>query len=129
MWVYNGDCSRLIGNEEAFRASDGTSYSGTWDKSTVVGMQEVVLTPEPSRPGYRVTGNAVEMVGGVPTRVWFEEAVPHVEEDPNDSIKYAIFMAEQEITQRRLREAVLGVDGGWLAAKDAEIAALRSQLS
>jgi hypothetical protein len=128
MWVYNGDCSRLIGNDEAFRASDGTSYSGTWDKATVAGMQEVVLTPEPSRPGYRVTGNTVEMIGGIPTRVWFEEPIPPVVEDPNDAIKHAIFMAEQEITGRRIREAVLGMDGGWLSAKDAEIVTLRRQL-
>ena len=31
-------------------------------------------------------------------------------------------------THRRLREAALGIDGGWMAAHDAEIAALRAQL-
>ena len=32
---------------------------------------------------------------------------------------------EAEITPRRIREAILGTDNGWLAAKEAEIAAKR----
>jgi hypothetical protein len=35
---------------------------------------------------------------------------------------------EAQITPRRLREAVLGIDNGWLANKDAEIAAVRGEL-
>jgi len=35
---------------------------------------------------------------------------------------------EATITPRRMREAVLGTDNGWLAAVDAQIASLRSQL-
>lgn len=44
------------------------------------------------------------------------------------SAQAQIATIESTITQRRLREAVLGIDGGWLAAKVAEIAALRSQV-
>ena len=35
---------------------------------------------------------------------------------------------ESEVTQRRLREAALGTDDGWLAAQEALIAAERAKL-
>jgi hypothetical protein len=35
---------------------------------------------------------------------------------------------EKQITIRRIRESILGVDNGWLANIDAQIATLRSQL-
>lgn len=35
---------------------------------------------------------------------------------------------ESEVTPRRIREAVLGTDGGWLANQEALIAAERSKL-
>lgn len=37
----------------------------------------------------------------------------------------AIYALEATITPRRVREALLGADNGWLAAVDAQIAALR----
>lgn len=36
---------------------------------------------------------------------------------------------ERTVTQRRMREAALGTDNGWLKALDAQIAALRASLS
>jgi hypothetical protein len=48
---------------------------------------------------------------------------------PNGPIITQIFALEETITIRRIREAVLGTDGGWLKAIDAQIAALRGQLS
>lgn len=39
-----------------------------------------------------------------------------------------ILALEAQVTQRRIREAVLGTDNGWLAELDAQIAALRAQL-
>lgn len=39
-----------------------------------------------------------------------------------------IAQIESTITQRRIREAALGIDGGWLAQKDAEIAELRKSI-
>ena len=47
---------------------------------------------------------------------------------PAPMVKDQIAAIESTITQRRLREAALGIDGGWLAAKEAEIAALRSHM-
>lgn len=46
----------------------------------------------------------------------------------NDRIKLQIINIEQQQTDRRIREAALGIDNGWLAALDAEIAQLRAQL-
>jgi hypothetical protein len=39
-----------------------------------------------------------------------------------------VLLLEGKITQRRLREAVLGTDGGWLAGIEAQIESIRSQI-
>lgn len=45
------------------------------------------------------------------------------------SAKDQIASLEAGITQRRIREAVLGTDGGWLSAVEAQIAALRETIN
>jgi hypothetical protein len=45
-----------------------------------------------------------------------------------DVIRQSIGALEASVTPRRLREAVLGVDNGWLQSVDAQIVALRAQL-
>lgn len=39
-----------------------------------------------------------------------------------------ISVLEMKITPRRLRDAILGVDAGWLSNLENQIAALRSQI-
>jgi len=46
---------------------------------------------------------------------------------PNPIIQQIIDL-EKTITQRRIREAVLGIDNGWMAAIEAQIETLRGQL-
>ena len=46
----------------------------------------------------------------------------------NQLILSQIAALEATVTQRRMREAALGTDGGWLKAIDAEVAALRKGL-
>ena len=46
----------------------------------------------------------------------------------NDLIKAQIVNLEAQQTPRRMREAALGIDNGWLAEIDAQIAMLRAQL-
>ena len=46
-----------------------------------------------------------------------------------DLIKQKIAVLESQQTPRRVREAALGLDNGWLKNLESEIAALRSQLS
>lgn len=50
------------------------------------------------------------------------------EPSANDLLKAQIETLESSVTERRLREAVLGVDGGWLANLEAQIDVLRGQL-
>lgn len=73
-------------------------------------------------------------VPGAPTLAEFLAAVPIYEAEQERQAARAVLLdqiAELEagVTQRRIREAVTGQDGGWLAARDAEIAVLRAQLA
>jgi hypothetical protein len=47
---------------------------------------------------------------------------------PDPAVVNQIAALEASITPRRIREAVLGTDGGWLANQEALIAAERSKL-
>lgn len=75
-----------------------------------------------------------------PDLQWVEVADDTTEQDTYENgavVKYVaptptpldqILLLEAEITPRRLREAVLGTDNGWLADKEAEIAIERVKL-
>jgi hypothetical protein len=54
---------------------------------------------------------------------------PLTNEQKNEVIKKQIAELEAQQTPRRIRDAVLGVDNGWLANLEAQIAALRMQLT
>jgi len=62
----------------------------------------------------------------IPTLAEIEAACFIAEE--NNTILTQIKEIEDTITQRRVREAVLGVDYGWLAGKEAAIKTLRGGL-
>ena len=47
---------------------------------------------------------------------------------PNDLLKQQITALEAQVTERRTREAVLGIDNGWLKGINDQIATLRTQL-
>lgn len=49
--------------------------------------------------------------------------------DTDEAIRAQIIELEAQVAPRRLREAVLGVDGGWLADIHQKIALLRIQLN
>ena len=46
----------------------------------------------------------------------------------DDMLLIQINILEESATQRRIREAAIGSDGGWLSALNVAIAALRAQL-
>lgn len=120
----------------------------SFDYSTGVSLGPVNLTDSDRSPlepnEFLIPGNCVEVEPPVPEVGQFvawesgqwkvkdiPTAPPPEPPDPltgNSLILSQIAEKESTITQRRLREAVLGIDGGWLAAKDTEIAALRDQL-
>lgn len=56
------------------------------------------------------------------------EVVPITEEKHQQELRNLIIKLEGQITQRRLREAVLGSDNGWLVSQDTQITELRTQL-
>jgi hypothetical protein len=75
--------------------------------------------------------DGVELVyGGFgPLPAWLSATAPEPSPPtPDELIKAEIAAIETEITARRMREAVLGLDAGWLATRNEEIAALRAQL-
>ena len=45
-----------------------------------------------------------------------------------DVVRQSIAVLEATVTQRRIREAVLGTDNGWLQNVESQIVALRAQL-
>ena len=47
----------------------------------------------------------------------------------NDKIKQQIAELESQQTERRIREATLGIDNGWLKNLNDQVTALRAQLS
>lgn len=62
---------------------------------------------------------------------WLDEGntpEPADQPSPQDAIKAQIAALEATVTPRRVREAVLGTDNGWLADVDGQIAVLRAQL-
>jgi hypothetical protein len=59
---------------------------------------------------------------------WAAEKAKFAQEAPKILNKSKISLLESAITPRRTREAILGVDNGWLANQETAIAALRAQL-
>jgi len=59
---------------------------------------------------------------------WAEEQAAYAKEQPKILIKAEIAAIETTITLRRIREAILDTDSGWLANVELQIAELRGQL-
>lgn len=57
------------------------------------------------------------------------QALPADPIHPNVAILEQITTLEATITPRRMREAMLGTDKGWMKSLDAQIATLRSSLT
>lgn len=80
--------------------------------------------------GYYETPDLPE---GVPLPAWTEgltpteRVVPVI--DPRVAIYEQIALLEASVTDRRIREAVLGIDNNWLAGVNDQIASLRAQLA
>lgn len=53
---------------------------------------------------------------------------PGVEPTPNELILGEIASIESTVTARRIREAVLGIDNGWLKALNEQVVTLRGTL-
>lgn len=63
--------------------------------------------------------------------VWLDESnTPDPAQQPstNETLITKIQLIETKVTERRIREAILGIDDGWLEAINEQITALRAQL-
>lgn len=140
-WIFDGDLSRPIDDDAPFTGPGGTKYPGNWPKAAVQGMVRVVETERPSDAIYAVSGSAVQLVGGVPTRVW--SSTPRTTADlkarANKPVLRTIEEKERLLarpTSELLRSLVLGdvAQGDVDAAKTKlrqivdDIKALRGQL-
>ena len=141
-WIYKGNTGEVLDDRHQFVSSDGTRYPWNFPKDEIPGMQRIFETPRPNVALNHEIDNAIAMVNSVPTRVWTatpytqteidaqvaaaaQKAADAIVQAAKDAIQIQILTVEATVTNRRLREAILGKDAGWLAAKDAEIAALR----
>lgn len=55
----------------------------------------------------------------------YEDPIVELSPTEEELTKNTIAELESQITQRRLREAILGLDNGWLASLESQIASLR----
>ena len=73
---------------------------------------------------------AEEAQGGI--IVFSDDGIPVAIDPPpltgDELIKRQIVVLESQQTPRRIREAALGIDNGWLAGIEAQIVVLRAQL-
>ena len=72
--------------------------------------------------------NDVVEPGNTDYLAWKESGNTETHISESDLILLRIQWLEESATLRRLREAALGTDNGWLESLDAQIAALRDQL-
>lgn len=78
---------------------------------------------------FKPTGEQVNIIElGIVDPTWSKTAPLPVPPTPRELVLAEIHSLEASITNRRLREAVLGTDNGWLAGIDAQIAVLRAGL-
>ncbi len=63
-----------------------------------------------------------------PEEISAAQAAANSPEVIRERIMAQIYALEAQITPRRMREAILGTDGGWLAGIEANIEAIRAQL-
>lgn len=74
--------------------------------------------------GWRTVNSASDCL---PNETWQEEQpAPYV--DVNADIKSQISALEALQTPRRIRDAIAGIDNGWIANLETQIADLRAQL-
>lgn len=80
---------------------------------------------------YNAAGEMVYIteLGQSPNEDWTTEPPAPPEPTQQELLVKEILTLEAQQTPRRIREAVLGVDAGWLANLNTQIAALRAQLS
>ncbi len=115
MWNYSAATNGFY-NSDDIAAYEKT---GTWPADAVEISDELYAAVATNRPADKLV---VPGDGGLPTLVDFQPL------SPRDLTLQQIAALERTVTPRRVREAVLGLDGGWLATINTQIVALRATL-
>lgn len=134
-WVFEGDLTKIYEEHEAYVAPNGTLYGSDFPKAEIQGGLVVNGPGAPSSVDFHVLSNSVEMVNGVPTRVYQTTPVTDAEKAQlakdahNSCVRTQMAALEATITSRRSREALFTEAGRtWLAGVDNQIAILRATL-
>ena len=120
---YRGALPKNWGNTSGLNmADDGALKEMGWLPLTI---QEAVMGPDDTNDGFEdvVTADGVTTIMG--SRPMTTEEIA---DRDRGLVLQEIERLEEEVTPRRMREAVLGTDDGWLASQDALIAAERAKL-
>lgn len=85
------------------------------------------ISPTGALYAYAADGSQDEHIPAdfVPATAEQVQAIQNPAPTPEQVRSSAIAVLEATVTPRRMREALLGTDGGWLAGVEARIAALR----
>lgn len=95
----------------------------------VIKYQRFSVEADANAHAVKFSGVVIPDDGTDPVDVVVTNGVPEVVPfEPNAPILNRIKALEMKVTQRRLREAALGTDGGWLANQDALMAIERGKL-
>lgn len=122
---------RPIYDNEVYTAPDGTKYPHNFPKSEipwlsvvteVPALSVVTETPRPEDKNIVVTGFRINADH---VQVW--DTRLKTDQELFAEKKSSIRELENEQTPRRIREAILGLDAGWLANLETEIALLRKE--
>jgi len=118
--MYTDSTLRPIYKGQEYTAPDGTRYPHDYPKNEIAGVFPIIERPRPTDK--IVTGFEINSRY---ERVWLtRDKTP--EELAAEKGK-ALRDLEAQQTPRRIREAILGKDAGWLAALDTQIATIREE--
>ncbi len=125
MWTDN--TFQPIDDNAPYTVPGGTQYPGNYDKNTIDELDCVTETEYPSDNTLVVLGFHIneEYIQVWDTRPKTEDELAA---DAINAARTEIRRLEAQVTQRRLRDAVLGVDNGWLAAQEVLITIQRAKL-
>ena len=80
--------------------------------------------------GHTLVASSTAVIGGTYLDgVFTAPPAPPIPPAPSLTVEQQIILIEATITDRRIREAILSIDNGWLANLNVQINALRAKLS
>ena len=109
-----------------------TLHDGTQVADDAICGSNAGKYPRLDKDGNRLDGHGLYLLQGDELDTYTSERDLYKSQAPKRAqqvIKNEIKGLEKQITSRRLRDAILGKDGGWLAKQDMRIEAERAKLN